>query len=354
MDPKTEKQLAILANVYRQAALEIVSDVSRMVQEGTSTRHKKAALKSIEEILKEVDEFSDTWIEQNIPRAYRQGWDGAFQNQFYSTPEGFGAEINYRDFAKINREAVEVVAYNLQDDLQSATEKVGRQVRGIFREVGLEETQRRLISGEALAETRAAMKEKFVSQGVTAFKDKLGRNWSLDSYCEMVARTTTREATTAGTINRLRSGGYDLVQISEHQPTCELCIGLGGKVFSLSGDDSRYPRYQGYIPKHPRCLHVLWSYQEQFDPNPEATRRKSNTSLTEDTRTEAEKRAYKATQDVKRKQRDLREQYKRYMARLGEKEVGRIQDFARSKKAGSERWEELQDLYRAAGREMKR
>ena len=343
-----ERELDILARAYKLATLEIVNQIERMTASGRSTTHVRVALREAQGILHELDDFADAWVEANIPAAYRQGWDEAFKSTLHVVPEGFGGEIKYSNFAKINREAVEVVAYSLQDSLRGATQMVGRQANDVFRHVGLMATQQRLITGESIVKTTGRMREEFVSQGITAFQDKLGRMWNLDSYCEMVARTTTREATTLGSINRLTAGGYDLVQISEHHPTCEKCAPLQGKVFSLRGETSGYPRYQDYIPVHPRCIHVLWSYQAKFDPDPEKTKAFSNTSLTKDPRSEAQKKAYKATQDKKRQERDLRNQYKRYVARLGD-DAGRIQDFAKAKKASGEKWENLQSHYRKEG-----
>ena len=343
-----ERELDILARAYKLATLEIVKNIEQMTRAGNSTHHARASLNEVTGILLQVDEFSDEWIERNIPAAYRQGWDDTFKSTLYAIPEGFGGEIKYSSFAQINRQAVEVVAYNLRDSLHGAAQLVGRQAADIFRHVGLMATQQRLISGEAIAKTSAKMKEEFVSQGITAFKDKLGRSWNLDSYCEMVARTTTREATTLGTINRITAGGYDLVQISEHHPTCEACAPLGGKVFSLRGETQGYPRYDNYIPVHPNCRHILMTYQAKFDPDSEKTRKFSNTSLKKDPRGEAEKKAYKATQDKKRKERELREQYKRHVARLGD-DAGTIQDFGKTKNAGGEKWEKLQSQYRKEG-----
>ncbi len=348
-----QRDIQILLNAYRSGTFEIVANIERMTRAGRSTAHARAALRETQAILRELDQFADTWIETNIPAAYREGWDDAFRNQFYATPDGIGANVRYQDFAKLNREAIEATAYSLRDSLHAATQTVGRRVSDIYRQVGLEATQRRLITGEALATTTAKMKETFVQKGVTGFQDKLRREWSLDSYAEMVARTSTREATTQGTINRLMGGGYDLVQISEHEPTCELCAPLAGKVFSLTGNTRDYPKYDGYLPVHPNCLHVPWSYQAQLDPRAEETRRRSNTSLTEDTRSQAEKNAYKATQDKKRQERELREQYKRYRARLGD-DAGTIQGFSRAKNSDGERWQQMQADYRAVGRELKR
>jgi Phage minor capsid protein 2. len=116
----------------------------------------------------------------------------------------------------------------------------------------------------------------------------------------MVARTTTREIATAATINACKEFDIDLVQITKHYPTCELCAPLQGKVFSLSGKDKRYPKYDGVlvkIPKHPNCRHVLVPYVRELDPDADETQRYSNTSLTEDPRSEKEKQDYKEMRD---------------------------------------------------------
>lgn len=346
-----ERQVEILLQAYRSGTYEIVSNIEKMTSGGRSTIHARAALNETQQILRELDDFADAWIETNVPAAYREGWDNSFKSTLAAYPEGFGAETKYGNFAKINKQALETIAYNLQDTLHGATQMVGRQARDVFRRVTLEATQQQLITGQARRQITATMKEQFVSRGITAFRDKLGRTWSLDAYCGMAGQTSLREANTAGTINRLTAGGYDLVQISEHAPTCDACAPLQGKVFSLRGETPGYPRYEDYIPVHPWCKHVLWSYQPKFDSNAEETRRRSNTSLTSDPRSQAEKDAYKGTQDKKRQERELREQYKRYVARLGEEEVGSIANFAGSKKADSDRWYQLQNDYREAGRE---
>jgi hypothetical protein len=116
----------------------------------------------------------------------------------------------------------------------------------------------------------------------------------------MVARTTTREAASVAAINECKEFDVDLVQISTHYPTCEICAPLQGKVFSISGKDKRYPKLTDEYrpPFHPNCRHVLTPYVREFDDNAEETQRYSNTSLTKDPRSEAEKQAYKEMRDA--------------------------------------------------------
>lgn len=86
----------------------------------------------------------------------------------------------------------------------------------------------------------------------------------------MCARTVTREASTAATINTCMSHSVDLVQISSHTGACELCQMIQGRIYSLSGNDSRYPKYgegDAYIPRHPNCSHVVMPFVEELNNN---------------------------------------------------------------------------------------
>lgn len=338
-----------MQRTYRTGVLEVLARLEYLVSRGRSETHARAALGEAKGVLAELDEYADNWIEENIPAAYRDGWDAGLDSTLYETPETIKAAVQYADFAKLHKQAIEVIAYNMQDSVKAATATMGRKVDDVFRRVGLQETQRRLFTGEAIRDTVGQMKERLVLSGMDSFRDKAGRIWRLDNYCTMVARTTTREATTLGTLNRASAGGYELLVVSEHQPTCEICAPLGGVVFSLSREDRRYPRWNGEIPAHPNCLHTVSVYIERYDSLAEQRRERSQRDLTVDNRTEAEKAAYDAIQTGNRKQNELRRQYERYRARLGD-EAGTIQSFAKSKRADSDRWYEMQQLYREAGR----
>ncbi|WP_079908063.1 phage minor capsid protein [Carboxydocella sp. JDF658] len=177
---------------------------------------------------------------------------------------------------------------------------IGRRIDDQFRRVALEEAGRKMASGTTIKDMKQRVIQRLLDQGQTAFVDKLGRKWRLDSYAEMVARTTTREAASAATINTCREAGLDLVKITTHYPTCEKCAPLQGKVFSISGQDKRYPKLTDEYrpPIHPNCRHSLHPYVRELDPDAEKVQKYSNTSLTEDPRNEREKQAYKEMRDA--------------------------------------------------------
>ena len=60
-----------------------------------------------------------------------------------------------------------------------------------------------------------------------------------------------------GTKNRLLEHGHDLVSISEHLQSCDICKPYQGRTFSLTGRDDVHPLIDKLPPFHPNCRHVL-------------------------------------------------------------------------------------------------
>jgi hypothetical protein len=86
---------------------------------------------------------------------------------------------------------------------------------------------RREASGQIL--TRLA------AQGVTGFRDVVGRNWNMASYAEMAARSATSNAMLQGHTDRIQELGIDTVIVSNAPEECKICRPFEGKVLSLSG-----------------------------------------------------------------------------------------------------------------------
>jgi hypothetical protein len=86
-------------------------------------------------------------------------------------------------------------------------------------------------------------------QGITGFRDKAGRNWSLSSYCEMAVRTETQaRALEAGDAN-IRAVGLDLVVVSDSPRECDICRPFEGKVLFLGGVADKPSLYEQVFPE---------------------------------------------------------------------------------------------------------
>jgi hypothetical protein len=296
-----EKLIQSLVELYRQGFLNVLKVILEKEAKKQDTIYFKDILKQIMQILEQLDKNAAKWIEKNVPKIYQQNYIEvmAFIKQLK------GEVIQNPSFSQIHQRAVDVLAQNLYDNLRNATQFVGRKFDDYFRRASLESAGKKYVSGETWQQMKKDLMEKLLSKGLTGFKDRLGREWRLDSYAEMVARTLTREAATVATINACKEFDIDLVRISTHYPTCHLCAPIQGKVYSLSGKDGRYPKYGEdgvVIPRHPNCRHVLMPYIRELDPNAEETEKYSNTSLTEDPRSEKEKVAYKEAQEKRKQQ----------------------------------------------------
>ncbi|MFQ7005135.1 MAG: phage minor capsid protein [Ruthenibacterium lactatiformans] len=71
---------------------------------------------------------------------------------------------------------------------------LGRTEPDIYRRVGLEQVAEQQAAGRGINQSVPAFVDALRREGVTAFTDKAGRNWSLHTYATMVSRSTSRQA----------------------------------------------------------------------------------------------------------------------------------------------------------------
>jgi hypothetical protein len=97
----------------------------------------------------------------------------------------------------------------------------------------------------------------------TEFVDKLGRRWDLGRYTDMVARTTTREASRLGRWGRCMDVGCDTVMVRGVSVWPESpCIQYEGEILSLTGK-SPYTTVATATANglfHPCCVHSTSAY----------------------------------------------------------------------------------------------
>lgn len=166
-----------------------------------------------------------------------------------------------------NTQAINILIDEIETDLDFAADSVLRTVRRNFRltqqqalpEVAINES---LAISEARLENsnkRAKRLRKEFERRIGAGKFLLinGKRFRLETYSELVAQTRLAEAATEGSFQASLAMGFDLVRVSDHGKTDPTCDQFAGKVFSISGNDRRFPRLQQRPPFHPRCRHVL-------------------------------------------------------------------------------------------------
>lgn len=121
-----------------------------------------------------------------------------------------------------------------------------------------------LDQGVSPAQAQAMAWRVFVSQGVTSFTDRAGREWSLSAYVEMAVRTAAQRAFNSSHLSRMRALGveYFTVPVSAH--TCPKCFPWQGKVLTAERIENPIIPVAGTIADavaaglwHPNCKHPL-------------------------------------------------------------------------------------------------
>ena len=381
-----EKELEKLRQIFLKAETDIINEIGRLRSLGNIDYHAVSALNRVQAILKKLE--SDCWeyvpkmIEKQfyvrVPEARRIIEPVEKHIKGYTNAEALTAtQYDIIDRLTVNlmgeiTEAGTVVINSLENAL------IGRAENDIYRRVGLELVANMEAKGQGAAETVNSFVQTLLREGVTAFVDKAGRNWSLHTYGNMVCRTTSRQAEVLAVLTT--DPEHDLYKISSHGTTCKICAPYEGRVYSRSGKDPDFPPLASAFGKidpkgaddlsnswlniHPNCLHVLipWTAAGRSDEEIEEIKRKSSFKTNPpniDPRTKEQIEAYRNKEKARAKWlRDYR-QWERYKMELGNS-VPSFETFQKHKQVGDEKYKKWEYLYRnhsriltnAAGQEI--
>lgn len=362
MKKKTIKELEALAKTYVNARDRLLDIIINYKGVGTKTYYN-TVLKNLTAEIKRLEVETGKYIGSAIPREYEQGLKDTYDyfkknNLTMKKPSAF---------AQIHNDAIYGLAREMQFHIGQGLEQAGRQVLryldesmdNALRKAGLEAAAEKIAMGSTVQDMKNNLIERLQNEGFMTVQYGQGKNAyqvSLDAYAQMVARSTTREAGNLARENQLIENGYDLVEMTTHYPTCDKCAMFQGRVYSLSGKDKRFPALMktafksGYRNIHPNCRHVIVPWIEGLQTNDEIKEMisKSNKNF-EDNRSDAERDLYSKGQALNRQIRQDKYQYERYKARLGEDAPKSFHAFRKMKKAGGEKWEQLEKSYRKTG-----
>lgn len=347
-----------LGSIFTQARNRLFDQIVNAPGAGTKT-YANTVLRSLEREIAQLQAATGGFVDTTIPAAYRKSLDDTYayfrrNNLMMQQPEYW---------AVLHRDAIYDLAREMQHQIGSALITAGRQVQryvdvaraDALRSIGLQQTAVKMASGGTVADMRKSMIKQLQEQGFMTVQYGEGnraRQVGLDTYAQMVARTTTKEAGNIARENQLTENGYDLMMMTSHYPTCAKCAPLQGRVFSISGKDKRFPPLSaayptGYHIVHPNCRHVLTPWIEDLASDDER-----NTAIARgaepltDNRTPAEVKLYDAQQAKNRQYRAEQSQYERYKARLGGDAPKTLAAFRRVKRNGAEEWRTMQLDYR--------
>ena len=178
-----------LVKVLRQAWDRVMAEQAELEFDPSKATKRKRLLemmKSIFQLMDEVDDEAYAWVTGAYPQAYALGVTQTTGEMVWSA---------------IHQEAVEELAQDLFQDLLEATKGVRETTKGLIRSIARDEALQSTIAGGTAQQAGRAMKEKLAAEGIHAVTYKNGSRHSLTEYSEMAMRTKTAEAFNKGTLN---------------------------------------------------------------------------------------------------------------------------------------------------------
>jgi hypothetical protein len=243
----TDAEAERLIKLYAKAEKDILAATNKALLKGNSTRNLDAMIVRVRQIRKSLLSGAREWCDAAIPTAYEAGMEGTGLTAIAGNGE-------------IHQQAMKILADNVYGRFEQVDQVVGRSVADIYRSVALENLTGDVSGYETWKQTAQNIRSNLADKGITGFKDAAGRNWDMETYSEMVARTSTRETMLTGTKNRLLEYDIDLVEIvgGSSEKTCKACQRWDGRVVSLTGKTKGYPTLQEAKDDnflHPNCTH---------------------------------------------------------------------------------------------------
>jgi hypothetical protein len=242
-----------LEQLYKDAVEQILERVRSEAR--SPTEYEQLLLKDLSKLIQKLDKEAEVWISEHVESAWREG-----QNEVANALKGVLEFSEPLALQPINEPAVRILAENALGDLKQANRLIGRSVEDAYRKVSIETVTQGFAAGSGVFETRKRLELALVEGGLSAFTDSRGRKWRPAAYAAMVAVTVRREATNTATIEQLTALDIDLVKVSEHPNPCRICAPFQARVFSISGNDPRFPSLygtafkSGYKNFHPNCV----------------------------------------------------------------------------------------------------
>ena len=355
----TESEKLITA--YEKTRDKLTEKLKTAATASTKQYYKKM-LEDIDNAIKELSGSASRYVGAAVPLEYLQN-----AQQIYSSVRAQGIQMQPpAAFKQQHSDAVADLRREVQSQLEKGVVKAQEQsaalaadtYKATLRKIGLDAAQQKVDTVGTISDMQNDVKKRLEDEGILKVNVGSGekaREMSITNYANLVARSTSREVGNTARINQLELNGFDLVEIPEHYPTCEICAILQNRIYSISGKDKRFPPLSrafsgGYKNIHPHCRHVLVAWIESMHTPEEVEEAIKNSNRSwEDPRTGEEVKFYNDLQTKARCARDLRAQYERYKERLGEDAIKSFYSFKRIKKADGEKWAELQRIYKDKG-----
>lgn len=328
--------------LYYNAGLNLV-DLLKDLEDGIGRRRKEQLLLQVDAILNELTEKASLAYADILALAYKEGVKLAAQSI-----ERFGLKPDVSLKPLIHTQAVQAIMDESFYSILEASDYMSQDIKNRIQDAVRRANQRSLTEGISRKQaTRDAIAE-LSERGITGMITRNGAEIPADKYMAGVVQYHQRKAHVTGAENTITQNDLDLVYVNYVGITCEMCATMQGRVYSISGNDKRFPKLEQRPPYHSHCVHSISAWIEEYQSPQEVERMiaQSNRPFT-DNRTAANIRRYNEIQRDKSKKNETRKQWIRYKARMPD--LPDLRSFASHKARGTVRYREWQEDYRKIG-----
>lgn len=163
--------------------------------------------------------------------------------------------------------AAQTIRDDIVSELQDVRRRITRLPDDIYKMIAPHGAIYQVLDNDVTpAQAQAMAWRVFVSQGITGFTDKSGRDWSLSAYVEMAVRTASMRAQNTSHLERMLAIGVEYFTVPPSAHPCPLCFPWQGRVITAVPIANPDPRITvaGTLEQaiaaglfHPNCAHVL-------------------------------------------------------------------------------------------------
>ena len=258
-----DKKINQLINLYIRAEKRLMKIISTKTIKGNVTDFYESLLKQVKIELMKLQIQSIEYSKDIVNELYLEA--------YYNSLKVLDMDSIGQGFAKLHTDAINILSENLINNFAEVNNQVGRRIEDTIRDIGLTNTQIKFATGQTIKELQKELSEALINEGIGGIKDKRGRIIPFIAYAKMLGRSVVAETQNTSVLNVMKEYDNDLVQMTEHKTSCDVCAKFEGKIYSISGKDERYPALKtipgfnkGYNNIHPNCRHRITPYIEKY------------------------------------------------------------------------------------------
>jgi hypothetical protein len=273
-----ERRLEELLRAYRDAQRTIADQLVVAVVNGQAmtARERRAQLAAALSTLNRLGRETDPLARDILRDAWAETIEFTDELAARRAREA-GVTLNFSlsSLSGVNERALQEMERAMLGRMEDARRTAGRQIEDLYARLGRRAVVMGLLGADGSPRSISArLVQELRARGIRSFTDRAGRQWALERYAEMVARTTTREAVVEAAKLRMAATGISLAEVSRSKNPCAICRPWEGQTVSLDGRTREHDGRavatldampNGGPPFHPNCAHFLMPVVAQID-----------------------------------------------------------------------------------------